>query len=471
MTSAFIANVATPDDETTLIAGSLVGAPDTTYRVELFSNPKADVYGYGQGQNFLDFVDVTTGSDGTAIFGDNIDTIVPVGQFISATATDPAGNTSEFASDIIVAYTPDQVRAAYGLPPIENLPASWSGAGQTIAIVIPYDDPNLVGDVQAFDTRFSISQFGSGGPSLNILNQAGQSTPLPDDDDTGSWADEEAMDVEWAHAMAPGTNIDVVEANSSAPTDILAAISCANGLKGVSVVSMSFGIFGGGTYEEPYEVSYDQPYFSTAGITYVAATGDFGAGNLFYPAASPNVLAVGGTTLTLDADGSYVGEDGWIESGGGRSLYEPQPSYQASVVPVSMSTIQGVANRTVPDVSFDADELTGVAEANSFEGTKVNTQGATWDIGDGTSLGAPCWAGLIAIVNQGRSSPLDSRDPTQTLRALYTRGSQRGFQRHFRQWLRPRDGPGHTAGQTPGALPDQVRCDPVEHDHDRHHFG
>src|SRR5208337_484529 len=297
------------------------------------------------------------------------------GQFISATATDPAGNTSEFSADIIVAYTTAQIREAYGLPPLDNLPADWSGAGQTIAIVIPYHDDKLLSDVQAFDTQFGITPFDSGGPTLTIL-PTGQSDP------TGVSEAEEAMDVEWAHAIAPGANIDVVECDSDSDADLSAGVVTAAGLSGVSVVSMSWRLDIAREFDG--EQSYDSDFTTPAnhqGVTFLAATGDYGS-PAQYPASSPYVVAVGGTTLYLNPDNSYNSEIGWstgsdtglpyenaasLASGGGPSAHEKQPTYQSNVVPtsMSMSTVNGLLYRTTPDVSFDADPATGVAEYDS----------------------------------------------------------------------------------------------------------
>jgi len=245
--------------------------------------------------------------------------------------------------------------------------------------------------------------------------------PLPPAD--ASWADEEAMDVEWAHAIAPAANIDVVEVNhtdadDNIDTDLLNGARIAGILPNVSVVSMSWHAIGpGGDDEDAQELSYDQ-YFTTPGVTYIVASGDDG-GDLFgYPAASPNVIAVGGTSLkNLDAQGDYPGagpdgEIGWSGSGGGVSQFEQhEPAYQLAV--------QRTGSRTVPDVAFDAYNDTGVCEYDSFG---VDSNSLAWTVGNGTSLGTPCWAGLIAIVNQGRvaagGSTLDSR--SQTLPALYS---------------------------------------------------
>ena len=150
--------------------------------------------------------------------------------------------------------------------------------------------------------------------------------------------------------------------------------------------------------------SYDS-YFQVSGVTFVASTGDTGSPG-GYPAYSPYVVAVGGTALTIDANSAYVSEIGWSDSGGGTSLYESEPSYQTSV--------QSTGKRTIPDVSFIASDATELYLYFN----------AGWYGVYGTSCGAPCWAGIFAIVNQLRVSaglPVlnASSSPTQALTLLY----------------------------------------------------
>ena len=133
----------------------------------------------------------------------------------------------------------------------------------------------------------------------------------------------------------------------------------------------------------------------------MAGSGDYGGGPL-WPASSPNVLAVGGTTLQVSTCGTYVGETAWSGSGGGISTIEQEPSYQASVQSTGRST---------PDVAFDADPNTGVP---------IYSQ-ASWLTIGGTSLGTAAWAGMIAIVDQGRALANEGTlGSTQTLTALYS---------------------------------------------------
>src|SRR5262249_33744675 len=146
----------------------------------------------------------------------------------------------------------------------------------------------------------------------------------------GSWELEESLDVEWAHSMAPMANILLVEANSAFDSDLIqTAVNYARSQPGVVAVSMSFG---GG--ESGGETVYDT-YFTTPGghqgVTFLAATGDNGKPG-GYPAYSPNVVAVGGTVLSVDGSGNYISEAGWSGSGGGLSTTEGAPSYQNGLV-------------------------------------------------------------------------------------------------------------------------------------------
>jgi subtilase family serine protease len=178
--------------------------------------------------------------------------------------------------------------------------------------------------------------------------------------------------------MAPGANLMLVEARSNSLTDLFSAISYANS-HGATVVSMSWG---GGEFSG--ETSYDSTYFSQPGVTYVASSGDSGAGAQ-YPAASPNVVGVGGTTLRVNSSGNWSSETGWNGSGGGPSAYEARPSYQQNV--------QSSSKREVPDVAYDASPATGYY---------IVYNGALYSGVGGTSAGAPQWAAIFALANQDR---------------------------------------------------------------------
>lgn len=296
-------------------------------------------------------------------------------------------------------YSPSQIQAAYGFNKITN-----NGAGQTIAIVDAYHAPTIQSDLQAFDAAFGIAN----PPSLTVMSQTGSTTTLPPTDPTKNWEVETSLDVEWAHALAPGAKIVLVEANSASYSDLFAAVQTAAKQPGVSVVSMSWG---GGEFSS--EASYDSIFTTPAGhqgVTFVASTGDNGAPGGF-PAYSPNVLAVGGTTLNLNSSGAYVSESGWSGSGGGISSYESQPAYQKGIV------TQTTTKRANPDVSFDADPNTGVAVYDSFTyGTST-----PWVQVGGTSFSAPAWGAVIALIDQSRvQNGLGTLDgATQTLPMLY----------------------------------------------------
>ncbi len=266
-------------------------------------------------------------------------------------------------------YTPAQIAQAYGF----NY-TGLSAAGQTIAIITAYNSPTIAQDLGVFDQTFGLLT-----PQLQVVNQYGGTPTGPTD---SGWALETALDVEWAHAVAPQANILVVEANTSSVADLTSAIGYARLQPNVSVVSMSFG-----TAEFPQEVSYNSLFAAPPGhqgITFVASSGDSGAG-VSWPSASPNVLAVGGTTLLTGPSGIYAGEIGWSQSGGGVSAYEPEPAYQLGV--------QLTGYRTTPDVAYDANPQTGVDVY----------QGGSWFIVGGTSAGTPQWAGLIALADQERA--------------------------------------------------------------------
>ncbi len=360
---------------------------------------------------------------------------------LQATGGGVQGTTNNFQ---VIGYTPAQIRTAYGINNLGNgaNDQPLDGTGQTIAIVVAYDDPNIFQDVDSFDQQFGLSnsvptlydEYGAASSFLTVMNQDGQASPLPGQDQgdptatppvpPGVWEGEEIMDVEWAHAIAPGAKIDVVECNSDGNADYFSGARAAAALSGVSVVSMSFGTTegtGAGQVTASAEAMYDT-YFTTPsnhqGVTFLAATGDAETGDLgindaSYPAFSPNVVAVGGTSLTINADGSYDSETGWSRSGGGLSQFEPEPPYQ--------SAVQTTGQRAIPDVAFMGDPNTGAAVLDSYSSSASDP----WATVAGTSLGTPCWAGLIAIVNQGRvadgKGTLNSgNDPTQTLTALYS---------------------------------------------------
>ena len=278
-------------------------------------------------------------------------------------------------------FNPSQIRHAYGFDQIffANGTVQGDGSGQTIAIVDAFDDPNIANDLHTFDTTFGLPD----PPQFTKLNQTGGTT-LPKSNI--SWGQEISLDVEWAHGIAPKANILLVEANSSKQSDLLAGVDFARARAGVSVVSMSWG-----GSETSNETTLDQHFVTPAGhtgVTFFASAGDGGAQAL-WPAVSPNVVGVGGTTLALSS-GNYGSESAWSGSGGGTSKTEPEPAYQTQV--------QSSGFRTGPDVAYDSNPSSGFAVYDSFgRGRNIG-----WLQVGGTSAAAPQWAALFAIANQGR---------------------------------------------------------------------
>jgi hypothetical protein len=276
----------------------------------------------------------------------------------------------------LAAYSPSQVQAAYGFNQ-----SSLTGSGQTVAVVDAYDDPDIQQDLAVFDQRYGLPAANLTKVEMTSNGQAPSSDP--------AWSAEIALDVEWAHAVAPGASILLVEANSDSVQDLMSAVDYARNAPGVSVVSMSWGVS-----EFAGETDYDSYFTTPAGhtpVAFVASTGDSGdQGGPFWPAVSANVLSVGGTTLDISARGQYDGETAWSGSGGGVSTQVPEPPYQMGV--------QSTGQRTIPDVAYNADPTTGFSVYDSVP----YQQGAGWQTVGGTSAGAPQWAGVIALADQAR---------------------------------------------------------------------
>ncbi len=314
-----------------------------------------------------------------------------------------------------VGLTPSQVASYYGLNSITFNSSSGTvagnGAGVTIAIVDAYYISNIQSELTTFDTALGIAA----PPSFNVAFPDGQPPAPPG---TTDWAVETALDVEWAHALAPGANILLVETPINT-TDLYSGAAYAAQQPGVAVVSMSWG-----AGETRGETSSDSDFVTPAGhsgVVFVAASGDGGSEvngstGVLYPAASPNVLAVGGTQLILNTQGMIVGETGWQSSGGGISDYELQPAYQKGVV------TQSGTYRTVPDVSLNAGSPMAI-----YDSYDLGTNG--WEDMNGTSFSSPSWGALIAIADQGAiaagGAPLNGSQVSSALYSMYTTiGSQ-----------------------------------------------
>lgn len=311
-------------------------------------------------------------------------------------------------------YDPFQMRHAYNIDALIN--AGFTGRRRTIVIVDAFSDPFLVGDLNDFNTFYGLPSLnGLGSPpnaSLGTFTQVAPDGLGPFDE---GWASEITLDVEWAHAIAPGANITLVLAKSNNDADILSATKYAVDHNLGDVISQSFGE--NESCMDPALLALQHRVFADAtrkNITLFASSGDDGAtqlncdGTAFVkaassPASDPLVTAVGGTELhaarycftslgcnpaASPAPGTYQGEIAWNEpdlgsTGGGFSVLYDEPSYQ-------QGTIHGRKQRGVPDVSYNAAVLHGVL---------VRLFG-DWYLFGGTSAGSPQWAAILAIADQ-----------------------------------------------------------------------
>jgi subtilase family serine protease len=265
-------------------------------------------------------------------------------------------------------YHPEDIRGAYG--------DSAQGTG-AIAIVDAYNYATALADFNVFAKQFGLPQetSTSATSSSNKVLQVVYASGSKPSNDSG-WAEEEALDIEWAHAMAPNAKIYLVEAANNSFSALAQAVRTAVSLSGVKQVSMSWGgsEFGG-------EASFDSA-FNSKTVTYFASAGDQG-GVPEYPAESPDVVAVGGTSLKV-TNQQYVAEAAWSGSGGGPSAYEPMPLFQRSVKTVTSK------HRIGPDIAAVADPSTGVAvyDSTPYYGY------VGWMVFGGTSVASPVCAGL-----------------------------------------------------------------------------
>jgi subtilase family serine protease len=267
-------------------------------------------------------------------------------------------------------YGPAQFRGAYGLPATASTP-------QTIAIVDAYDDPNVASDLNAYSKQFGLPQCNSANPCFQKVNQSGSAAgPFPQAN--SGWSLEIALDVEVAHAICPNCKILLVEANSSSLANLAASVNTAAKL-GANEISNSYG--GSEFSSEVSDTAYNHP-----GIAVTVASGDSGYGSFGYPAASPYVITVGGTTLTLGAGNTYGSESVWSGAGSGCSQYFAAPSWQSFLSPCSKK-------RGTADVAADAAPSTGAAVYDT-----VRYQGRLgWFQVGGTSLSSPLVAAVYAL--------------------------------------------------------------------------
>jgi hypothetical protein len=268
---------------------------------------------------------------------------------------------------------PATIRSAYGFPS-----APTAGSGWTIALVDAFDDPTAESDLATFSSQFGLPPCTTANGCFAKVDQSG-GTSYPAADQ--GWALEISLDVQWAHAVAPGAKILLVEASSSSLSDLLTA-------EGYAATHAQYVSNSWGTSEFLFETIFDG-YFQQPGVSFFASSGDSGLG-AEWPSVSPGVVSVGGTTLHFDGSGNVVDETGWASGGGGCSTMEAAPAAQSSFAGYAQAGCGGM--RATPDVSLNADPASGVS---IYDSTPYN--GATgWFTVGGTSESSPMWAAASA---------------------------------------------------------------------------
>jgi subtilase family serine protease len=330
----------------------------------------------------------------------------------------------------IACYSPAQLQKAYDLAPLYG--AGLTGTGRTIVIVDSFGSPTIEHDLAQFDSDFGLPA----PPSLKIITPAGAPPPFdPNDEDMVGWAGETTLDVEWAHAIAPGANIllvetpvDETEGEQGFP-EIVAAENFVIDHDLGDVISQSFGATEE-TFQSKASLLSLRGAFKNAArhdVTVLGASGDTGPTdfmldleNVFrtqvnsWPSSDPLVTSVGGTQLHLDAAGNRVAPDNvWNDipigidasGGGGPSHVFPRPDFQAH-------TNTGAGHgRATPDISMSAAVDGGALVFESFPGDPGG-----YSIVGGTSWATPLFSGIVAIADQAAGHRLGRINP-----ALYDR--------------------------------------------------
>ncbi len=388
----------------------------------------------------------------------------------SVAETTYADNTMSFTFAAVapavgnVSYTVAQIRAAYGLNSVPGFAVGGGdGTGQTIALVELGNTPTVLTDLDGFDEAMSLTlnstqtlyqQYGPASSIVSVYNQSGTnitadvgqsgSNGVPTADPSGAWETEEEMDVEWAHAMAPGAKIDVIEVNDDAswPTNLFAGDALAAGLPGVSVVSDSWDLD-----EWSGETAYDSSTFVTPsghnGVTFLSSSYDNGANvypsppsdpaastgnNGYYPATSPNVVAVGGTQLTL-ASNAYASETGWSFPAPASTVSNGSSSYTQTGTWTSQSGgFSGTYTTAVGGTSGSAVWTVAVTPANTGMGTELsatwtanpsNATDATYTIYDGTQASGTVLGTVVVDQTKSPSGPAAGNSHFQELGVFF----------------------------------------------------
>jgi subtilase family serine protease len=258
----------------------------------------------------------------------------------------------------------DDLIKAYEIP-------SSGGEGVTVAIVDAHDDPSAEADLAVYRKQYKLPECSSANGCFKKVGQSGTGH-LPSAD--SGWAEEIALDLEMVSAACPSCKILLVEANTESMANLGAAEKTAARL-GAKIISNSWG-----GPEESSDRTADSDYFKHPGVLITASSGDSGYG-VEYPAASPNVLAVGGTRLAKSSSSRGFAESAWSGGGSGCSQYEMKPVWQ---------TDSGCSMRTVVDVAAVADPDNGVAVYATYD------HSGGWNVFGGTSVASPLVAGIFA---------------------------------------------------------------------------
>jgi hypothetical protein len=292
----------------------------------------------------------------------------------------PLANSGPFG------YSPADFHTAYALPTTASTP-------QTIAIVDAYNSPTIESDLGVYSSTYGLPACTTANGCFQKVNQSGEAGPYPKAD--GGWALEIALDVETAHAICQNCKVLLVEASSNSFADLSTGVNTAAAM-GATEISNSYG---GPEYSgEKTDTSYKYP-----GIAITASAGDGGYA-AEYPAASPYVIAVGGTTLTLGPSSSYGGESVWSGSGSGCSAYITAQPWQLADPKWALTGCG--TKRGIADVAADADPASG---ASVYDTTKYQGQSGWFMVG-GTSLSAPLIAAVYALAGGG-SADYPAADP------------------------------------------------------------
>ncbi len=324
-------------------------------------------------------------------------------------------------------YSPQEIRRAYGVTGI--LDAGYGGAGQTIIIIDSYGSPTIAQDLKTFDGDYDLPD----PPSFTILAPLGTVPFDPTNGGQVGWAVEATLDVEWAHAMAPRASIVLM----TSPVNETEGVQGMPEFLYLEQYALNHNL--GKIISQSWEAT-ENTLFTSAGqkviadfeafyqaaaqqnVTVLAGAGDSGSANVEtngttfypfptvgYPASSPFVTAVGGTSLFATESGNHQFEITWNNvsgaSGGGVSQLFSEPDYQF-LLPASVQQVLE-NHRGLPDIAFNADPYTSVLIYLSFLGPEY---AGYYGIG-GTSEGSPAWAGIIADLNQLAGQPLGFLNP------------------------------------------------------------